>query len=242
MGPCSVHWIHSGCVVVLTLCNLFSDAPFSHVFSSESSSIDIVRLGQSCQRLFFNQKPALSNCSLSCTFEHINRNRHFCVPFFTLKFLWTNSSCLVGIVLHLVGKMVRVALWKLFAKIFFCAGSKIEILNTVLHFTLRSAGTVVLWRMLLCDTFRTWAMSKTSGECVTLAALLSWCNNLTALVLTRSGYLLAVAGASTTSLPHKGRYIFGGRTFSLLLQKRRRLNRSRRFCFHCVYGVGSCSL
>ena len=60
MGPCSVHWIHSGCVVVLTLCNLFSDAPFSHVFSSESSSIDIVRLGQSCQRLFFNQKPALS--------------------------------------------------------------------------------------------------------------------------------------------------------------------------------------
>ncbi len=90
--------------------------------------------------------------------------------------------------------------------------------------------------MSLCDTFRTWAMWKTSGECVTLAAHWFWCNNPTALVLTRSGYLLAVAGASTTSIPHKGRYIFGGRTFSSQLQKRRRLNRFMRFCFHFVDG------
>jgi hypothetical protein len=122
--------------------------PFSHVFSTESSSIDTVRLGQSCQRLFFYQKPALSNCSLSCLSLLIISTVIFI--FVSCSLFWTNSLCLVGIASHLVVKMVRGAytsVMKALCKDTFCADSKIEILNTVIHFTLRSAGTVVLWRM-----------------------------------------------------------------------------------------------
>jgi hypothetical protein len=79
--------------------------PFSHVFSTESSSIDTVRLGQSCQRLFFYQKPDLSKCPLSCLLLLIISTAIFI--FVSRSLLWTNSSCLVGIVSHLVVKMVR---------------------------------------------------------------------------------------------------------------------------------------
>ncbi len=46
----------------LTLCDF--TCPLMHVFSTESSSIDTVRLGQWCQQMFLHQKPALSNCLL----------------------------------------------------------------------------------------------------------------------------------------------------------------------------------
>ena len=87
---------------------------------------------------------------LHFTFEHINRNRHFCVPFFTLKFLWTNSSCLVGIVLHLVVKMVRVAytsVMKALCKDIFLRRQQNWDSEYCPSFYTSFPGTVVLWRM-----------------------------------------------------------------------------------------------